>query len=63
LLEAKYRKKKSGHAMPSRALEDAAHAMVSQTVRTAEDEQRRREEQTTAKAEGVAHIENVMKLS
>jgi hypothetical protein len=58
LAEAKYRKKKSGHAMPFRALEDAAHAMVSEGVRIAEEEQRRREEQRREKDNGeTAQIE------
>jgi hypothetical protein len=60
LAEAKYRKKKTGHAMPFRALEDAAHAMVSEGVRIAEEEQKRREEQMIEKNNGeVAHLENV----
>jgi hypothetical protein len=29
LLEAKWRKKKTGHAMPLRAMEDAEHSMIS----------------------------------
>jgi hypothetical protein len=32
LMEAKQRKKKTGHAMPLRALEDALHAQVSEAV-------------------------------
>jgi hypothetical protein len=60
LAEAKYRKKSTGHAMPFRALEDAAHAMVSDGVRIAEEEQKRREEQMMGKGdEEVVQIENV----
>lgn len=47
LLEAKRRKKSTGHAMPFRALEDAAQARVSETVRLAEQEQRLREEKAS----------------
>jgi hypothetical protein len=57
LAEAKRRKKKSGHAMPFRALEDAAQAMVSDTVRLAEQEQQLREKQGNNK--DVAFIEDV----
>jgi hypothetical protein len=48
--------------MPFRALEDAAHAMVSEGVRIAEEEQKRREEQMMEKGDGeTSHIENVEK--
>lgn len=57
LAEARWRKKKTGHAMPFRALEDAAHAMVSETGRLAEQEQRLREEKGAL--EGIELIENV----
>lgn len=57
LAEAKWRKKKTGHAMPFRALEDAAHAMVSETGRLAEQQQRLREEKGTL--EETAHVENI----
>lgn len=55
--EARWRKKKAGHAMPFRALEDAAHAMVSETGRLAEQEQGLKEEKGAF--EETAHVENV----
>ncbi|KAK3616983.1 hypothetical protein LTR22_026888, partial [Elasticomyces elasticus] len=38
LLEARQRKKKTGHAMPLQALEDALHAQVSEAVLLKEQE-------------------------
>lgn len=59
--EARWRKKKDGHAMPFRALEDAAHAMVSETGRLAEQEQGLKEEkgafEETAQVENVRDVE------
>lgn len=59
LLEARQRKKKTGHAMPLRALEDAAHAMVSDTVRQLEQEQALREEKAPMDAEAAVHLEQL----
>ncbi|KIW06483.1 uncharacterized protein PV09_02919 [Verruconis gallopava] len=62
LAEARWRKRKTGHAMPFRALEDAAHAMVSETTRIAEQEQRLREEKGLPADIEIAKIEDVKKV-
>ena len=60
LFEARQRKKKTGHAMPLRALEDAQHAMVSDQVRQREHEQTVREEKGKVDVEATAtRIERV----
>lgn len=59
LWEARRRKQKTGHAMPFRALEDAAHAMVSDGTKIAEQEQRLREEKGIPNQEEVIRTEDV----
>ena len=59
LFEARQRKKKTGHAMPLRALEDAQHAMVSDEVRKREEIQTLEEEKQPIDIEAATHVEEV----
>ncbi len=53
------RKKKTGHAMPLRALEDALHAQVSETAVEKEREMALREAKLPPDEEAGHHIEDI----
>jgi hypothetical protein len=59
LWEAQRRKRKYGHAMPLKALEDHAHAMVSEEARLAEQERVMMEEKGRGDIETASHVESV----
>jgi len=59
LWEARRRKKKYGHAMPLRALEDVQHAHISAAAQAKEREQAMREEKLGGDVESAAHLEQV----
>jgi len=59
LWEARRRKRKYGHAMPLRALEDVQHAQISAAARAKEQEQAMREEKRGDDVESVTHLEQV----
>lgn len=59
LWEARRRKRKYGHAMPLRALEDVQHARISDAARAKEREQAMREEKLGGDIESSGHIEQV----
>ncbi|KAK5943763.1 hypothetical protein PMZ80_004772 [Knufia obscura] len=59
LWEARRRKKKYGHAMPLRALDDAQHAHISDAARAREQEQAMREEKQQGDRESSDHLEEV----
>ena len=59
LWEAQRRKRKYGHAMPLRALEDASHAMVSDAARAQEQQLQILEEKGRGDVESASHVEEV----
>lgn len=60
LWEAERRKRKYGHAMPIKALEDASHAMVSDAARAREEQQQIIEEKSAAAdIERAEHVEEL----
>lgn len=61
LWEAERRKRKYGHAMPLKALEDASHAMVSDAARAREEQQQIVEEKGVV-ANDIERAEHVEEL-
>ena len=59
LMEAKKRKRKTGHAMPIRAMEDAEHAMISAVALARLHEVNRMEEKTALDVEQATHVETI----
>jgi hypothetical protein len=57
-MEAKQRKRKTGHAMPLRAMEDAEHSMISAAARARLHEINAMEEKVGFDEEG-EHLETV----
>ena len=58
-MEAKKRKRKTGHAMPIRAMEDAEHAMISAVALARLHEVNRMEEKIALDMEQATHVETI----
>ena len=59
LIEAKKRKRKTGHAMPIRAMEDAEHAMISAVALARLHEVNKMEEKTALDVEQATQLETI----